>query len=277
MKILDIISESSSAGMTAEFGAPPKGTTLAPVEKWYQRNLRENAEMVAKIKGGWSWPLFNALRVLGWLAPCAWLTASYWALDDIAKLSPEEFTQYTGVSADKKNSWVADSRSMLLGTFAAQYLAPLAYYTVKNIARMTGILEIIAVGLGTVLTRGKAGKLIIGATVIEQAALIAFVNWLGSEAGRQWMTQNVLVGGIIKLSGAGIGTIWDLLYRKFFEYTGIQQPEKSAVDKAVDNVSNLPPSNMTSADIAAWRDENSRQGRVTTGLTPTLPIDGRSF
>jgi hypothetical protein len=258
MRILDIISETSVVGngvLHAEAGPPPRGTTTPATEKWYEINQKANAKAYENIQARWTGGLYRTLQVLGWLGPCIWFTASYWALDDIAGLSDEEFTKFTGVPASNKNKWVADSRSMLLGTFTAQYLAAGVYYLGKNILRVTGIIQLICGAVGIVVTKGRGGALIFGAQVVEQAALIAFVNWLGTPDGQKWMQQNLLVAGILKVTGAGLGTIWDVVYNKFFEYSGITKPAPSNVDKAVDAVSQLPKGTLGGAEYKQAMDQ----------------------
>ena len=274
MKILDIISE-SKAGLEGSIGQAIPGLTNEQVIKYLKANPHIAEEMQQKLNKTWDYKLFKALKIIGWLAPLGWLTVSYWALDDIAGLTPEQFTKTTGVSADKKNQWVADTRSMMLGTFVAQYLVPGIYFCVKYVARFTGVLTIIAGLVGVVVGRSAGGKLMFGAAVVEQAALIAFCNWLGTPAGTTWMTQNVIVGGLIKVTGASLGSIWDLLYRKFFEYTGIEQPAASNVDQAVAQVSNLPnhKDEPTDDEFKAWQDANNRKTRVNTNIAPTLPLN----
>jgi hypothetical protein len=254
MKILDIISE-SQAGLQGTIGAAIPGLTDEKILKYLKANPHIADEMNGKLNKTWDGGIFRALKVIGWLAPLGWLTISYWALDDLAGLSDEEFTRQTQVPADKKNQWVTDTRSMLLGTFSAQYLVPGVYFMIKYVARFTGALTIIAGLFGVVVGRSAGGKLMIGAAVVEQAALIAFVNWMGTEAGRQWLTQNVLIGGLIKVTGATLGTIWDLLYRKFFEYTGIKQPEPSNVDQAVQQASNLPDNELDAKQYQSFIDK----------------------
>jgi hypothetical protein len=273
MKILDIITEKKSS-LESTIGDIVPGLTNEQITRYLKANPHVAEEMRGKLTNTWDSGIFRALKIIGWLAPVGWPTVSYWALDDIAGLTPEEFTKQTGVSAAKKDQWVADTRSMLLGTFSAQYLIPGIYFCVKYVARFTGVLTIIAGLVGVVVGRSAGGKLMIGAAIVEQAALIAFVNWLGSPPGVKWMTDNVIVGGLIKVTGATLGSIWDLLYRKFFEYSGIQQPAPSNVDQAVSNVSNLPKSKdaPTDDEFKAWNNSIGRSTRVTTDLTPTLPI-----
>jgi hypothetical protein len=256
MKILDIISEATATSpLHAAAGAPPQGTTIPATDKWYQKNYEANAKAYERISKGWTGGLYNALRVIGALGPCIWFTASYWALNDIAKLSDAEFTEYTGVSAANKNKWVADSRSMLLGTFTAQYLVYGVYWIGKNLLRFTGILTIVTAGLGLALKNGKAGKLIWGTKIVEQAALAAFVNWLGTPDGQKWMQQNLLVAGILKVEGATLGAIWDTIYEKFFEYTGITKPEPSAVTQAVTAVSEPVKGTLTGDQLEKSLDQ----------------------
>ena len=251
MKVLDIINES----MTWADSTPG-------VARWMKRNARRAAGYEKRIMEKWGYKVRGLLFMTGLTVPCLQFASRVMALEDIAGLSDEEFTQVTGEPAAGKAEWVTKTRDMMWALFTTQILVPVIYTWAKRLPVVSHLLAIIAGSAGVLFSR-KGQAFVIGAKIVEQSALVAFMVWLGTDEGAKWVA-NTIIGPFMMPVGRIETSAWDFISKKFFDITGIAPPEKSNVAKDVEKNAGPKVPELTNAQRKADQDERDALTRPTT-------------
>lgn len=217
MKVYEILSEAPNLGPTTttpsgiiipQSAATPASATTTPstptptkptspgqdINKWVksrQKKWRSNKTRAARVEKVWmgkyGYALTGLMKLLGVSIALGQL---YVDLDGLEE-------DYNNGEINKAQ--VESAREFLYGVFSAQILVPAVarrLASARIIVFIARIIKNIAAGLGAGVTGGAS----IAAAIATEGFFIWLQSWLGSDAGKDWIANNFLMG-IVKTVG----------------------------------------------------------------------------
>lgn len=201
MKILDIIKEDATAGVTAE-------VTLAEIKAWIAKNPDEAKRIAELEKYKWTSPMRNFVKILGIAEPAYQFVKNWLALNRMAayKNADGQFT-YT-------KEWIKAGENALIGQFVMSQ-------AIRGAIRMTlkapVIRELLTFFFSIIRVPPQVSKIII------ESGLTAVSMWLASDEGLEWLTTGVIVPYLTQGIGAITGAITKWVYDKVWTIPGLSQ------------------------------------------------------
>ena len=202
--------------------AKPKAPATPITPRW-QRNQISSQAVEAKWTKAFGTPLTVLMRVIGIFTA---LTQLYVDLEKV-----EQEYQAGGMDSAE----VESTREFLFGTFLAQVLVPAVAKKVADIlfiTRLASAIKWVAAGATGAVTGGAT----VVAALATEAFFVWFQKWIGSDEGKNWLSQSFFMP-LIKTMGKIPEGVWSTLtgyYEKSdakkADATG-QQPNKPAVQK----------------------------------------------
>lgn len=241
MKIVDIIKEDATAGITAE-------VTLAEIKAWIAKNPDEAKRIAELEKYKWTSPMRNFVKILGIVEPAYQFVRNWLALNRMAayKNADGQFT-YT-------KEWIKASENALIGQFVMSQ-------AIRGAIRMTlkapVIREILTFFFTIIRVPPAVSKIII------ETGLTAVSMWLASDEGLEWLTTGVIVPYLTNGVGAITGAITKWVYDKVWTIPGLEKykPEASNITQRTE----IKPMSDAEKD-AAEKAGLARQGNYDKDL-----------
>lgn len=238
MKVLDIIMESRS------------WLSYSPMTAWLAKNHERAKRYERRQMSRWGWKVFGFFKIAGIAVPVLQFSQHLMALEDIAS-DDQLFIELTGLPVTERPVWIERTRGLIWAQFSAQVLVPAVLAFSKRLPVVSQLLGILAGTAGAVFSR-QGAAFVIGVKVVEQAAMTAFMVWLGTAEGAKWLTDNVIGEWILRQAGQQEANLWDLFYNKFFEITGMPKPAQSNVDKEIEKARGPDLGAPTDDQISKW-------------------------
>lgn len=228
MRVLDIISEAKTPKMS-----PQDQAMAAAIQDWIKKHPDAFAEMQKDANSKIGITGMGILRFLGIAIPAVRFAYDMRVLDALAmeKLPSGEFAH--------TKAEIEATRNAMWGMFVIAEGAVFLPKLVGSIPIVSGFLKLLLGAVAAVAGAKGAGAVAVSFNMLTQVAITACATWLSTDAGKEWLADSLVKQMLVQDVGAAVGNTWRFLYHKFFEVSGIREPN-DPVHNRVDDPSKNP-------------------------------------
>ena len=241
MKILDIITEAQ-----AQQVSPALEKVVAD---WLAKNNTKGLD--TRVMSRYNPNMLTLFKKIMIWVPLVQLNLNLYALEQIAKEPIQTFQarspEFASFTPEQRDTYIKEARDLYYGVFATQMLLPaLTKWIVRGTPVVRELFALLEASFGKI--GGKLGTII---KIFAVVGIEAFVAFLATPAGIQWMSTSIFMP-IIRMSGSATAWTWDHIWPTIEKYTGLPigdiNPETGAAVKRDRNAGGFDSIQMTPHD-----------------------------